>query len=398
MSNNYKVLEQEWAQQLLFRQAISLNEALLIQYIIDNWCPSQHGMCVMPRGKMASWLALSRVSISAMLKHLLAIKVLESSTTRTQIIGYRLSHRYVKLGREGMSPVLVNELTTPISNLYSKDHLSNKKQAEISGSRSNPKIRGINPIPCKDDPMPLHPELIVPEKKQAAQPIHLELAKKLHDALSTHPINPPKRNAWKKWAHEFYLLEHKDGIAIERMEATIEWLCSPIQIEKTKCRSGRRFREMFEDLETYAQGDKSRSPSADAVQLSSLELSYLKTLDNFNQPISTETLKEAGTMVKQHLHRLAAVVEANPQLFKRPADREYNIPRISKLRHPQIWYAIMESMCHRLKHWVEWNGDLRPPARNILKSNSIELTAHFRSIDLSWSEIHNLFKEQLSAR
>lgn len=241
--------------------------------------------------------------------------------------------------------------------------------------------------------MPFFPELVPPTHNNPPAKRHFKWAKKLYGALLNDITNPPKKGAWKQWVKRFYLLEVKDGIAAERIVKVLDWLTTPEQIRHTKCRSGRMFRSMFEQLEVYSQNSSSKlDPN---ITLSRMELLHLKHLNNFSQEKAGETLQEAGLILKQHLHRFVDAVEANPKLLGNPSQVKYALERVKQLKFSTVWHSILEEMCFRLKTWKDWDGDLRTPARKALTPNSAALQSHFKAKDLNWSTILNAYKDSL---
>lgn len=390
--SKYIIFETKWYS-LMEQGHINLAELKLIRFLMDREHPLYGDWCFLSNGEIARELQVSSRWIRACFHRLTGLGIIESAQSRTQIMLRRIVRDY----RVGSG---VTEGRKRPEALYSFHSSMNLKEihppkTHQGNSASEPMMREGKQKSIEREYMPLMPESECPSKplKNPPSENHTQVARQLYEALKGHPTRPPKLNAWRRWAFEIQLLEVKDGIAIERIMATMNWLCSPKQIKGTKCRSGKMFRTMFESLESYSED----SIEGNVTKLTPQEeKAASRHFSKFANDHTKSTVLEAAALLKRSLHRIVDIIEENAPKYMVPHQAKYIVPKIKQLKDPLVLDEILLNLCLRLRDWREWNGDLRPPCKRICKQSSPELIAWATRRGINWQDLYSLFEGAFS--
>jgi hypothetical protein len=378
MSREFEVIEKYWWQ--LFSDGfISASELKVVQLMMKESNSSSGNWCLLSSCEMAKVLDVSARQIRYCLKTLTEMGLLESMPTRTQRLARRPVDRSQSLGGGSNPPYLGNKLP----GAYISFHSSKKSIIQKAGGDPIMKRR-------KGKQMPLLPDLIQ-TKPIKSKDYHQRWAIQLYEALSTCVDRTPRRNAWRRWSEDFRLLE-SDGISPARIEATLNWLCQPTEIKGTSARSGRRFRQMFEDLEQIAM--RATKKAADEIELPAKLKSMAKSLAlRVSSKDSQASIGPGISILNQRLEKLATIMLEHTEAAPcKPIERPLLLRLAKQLKSPAVLEQLASNMIQRLNGWSKWNGDLRPSAKKLLTEDNKELTGWFDSKGITWQRTFAIFK------
>lgn len=382
MSREFEVIEKYWWQ--LFSDGyISASELKVVQLMMRESNSSSGNWCLLSSSEMAKALQVSSRQIEYCLKTLTEMGLLESMPTRTQRLARRPVDRTQLLGGVASPPAVRNKLRGAYKSFHSSMIHINQKA-------------GGDPImkERKGKQMPLLPDLIQTKPIKTNED-HLKWARQLYDALSTCVDRTPRRNAWRRWADDFRLLQ-SDGISSTRIEATLNWLCQPTEIKGTSARSGRRFRQMFEDLEQIAM--RATKKAADEIELPAKLKPMAKSLAlRVSSKDSQASIGPGISILNQRLEKLATIMLEHTEAAPcKPIERPLLLRLAKQLKSPAVLEQLASNMIQRLNGWSKWNGDLRPSAKKLLTEDNKELTGWFDSKGITWQRTFAIFKGNLS--
>lgn len=378
MSRDFEVIEKYWWQ-MFSDSYISASELKVIQTMMRGSSSTNGNWCLLSLREMAKASGLSTRVVQYALSNLQQMGLLETSGTRTQRIARRPVERRHNMGG-GITPP---DLRKNFPRAYISFHSSKKSILKKAGG--GPIMKGR-----EDEPMPLIPEL-TKTKEIKTDARHVKWSKQLYDALSTIVDRTPRRNAYRRWADDFRLLE-QDGINATRIEATLNWICQPTEIKRTSARSGRRFRQMFEDLEQIAL-NASRKAADEIVLPAELKPMAKSLALKVSTKESQESIGPGLAILQQRLEKLSDIMtqgieDAPCKNIERPLLRRI----AQQVKSKVVLEQVASDMLLRLTRWSKWNGDLRPSAKKLLTEDNKELTAWFDSKGITWQRTYAIFR------
>ncbi len=247
-------------------------------------------------------------------------------------------------------------MTRASGSLYSSFHSSKNNTKIPLPETSEDLAKGID--------MPLFDIQTKQKQTKETSEDATRLSKQLYDALGTCVGLSPKRGAWKRWAVDFDRLMSIDGIEVSRISKVVNWLCQPTQIKKTKARSGRMFRTMFDSLESFAM-DYSESPQRD---LTKQELLLLKSIQIRLPETTSEDIRESILIVSETLVSMS-----------KRCRQDWNRRALASFVTLE---SILFAMSSRLQNWSKWNGKLSTSAKRISTSPELLEWCEHRDINI----------------
>ena len=232
-------------------QIISALEAMLLGFI-DRLVEFGGEDCFASNSYFAKALGVSERTISTMINHLIETGMLQRSKFdgRKRYLKTFFSRPEEHISRQTRRILLGRQDESFESDLYSTESIEN-----LSPSHGNDSESDISQKP---------------KKGWKSNPIWMELAQSLKDAIATVRKTSKTSDTWK-WAEAISKIHSVDNISIEEIRHVMKWYCEQIQkgdlIKDNSsytpiAYSGKAFRDKFDRIEAamYRAKPKSNKP------------------------------------------------------------------------------------------------------------------------------------------
>jgi hypothetical protein len=156
---------------------------------------------------------------------------------------------------------------------------------------------------------------------------------------------------------DFRKLHELDGISLDRINATMDWLVTPEQIKRTAARSGARFRQMFTDLESYmdagARGASKQKPSPELNPKLKKRAEALHSGCYWNKRISLEEVEYLVYKLDQiETNFIARLAKLNVKY-----SQSYQILH-ERFQSRVVRADLLRGIVEPLVKWDKWNGKI----------------------------------------